>query len=185
MNEPLSWHYTPGLQLASAGVGIGPILLSRRISASTAGIGKRETPAVWFSDDQEWERSATRTQVRQSDGSLGGGLTACDQAIHGQGLYRFGLPSDMLEAYPSCCRTLGISLARRRQINTAARKLGSTPSAWRTLARDLPLDEQGLAFGYWLHDGWHEAEIADIADVVVMCSEILYPLTAKAIAGAS
>lgn len=183
MENRTSWHYTPGLQLASAGVGIGPILLSRRISVSMAGVGRRETPAVWFSDDQQWETSATRAHVRRSDGSLGGRTTAGEQAIHGQGLYRFGLPSEMLEPYPSCCRTLGISLDRRRLINASARKLGSTPTNWRTLARDVPLDEPGLLFGYWLQDAWHEAAIEDIADVVVMCSETLYPLTAKAISG--
>jgi len=183
MTTPLSWHYTPGLQFASAGIGIGPIILSRKIATSIKDIGRKETPAVWFSDDQQWERSAVEAQMRRPDGTIGIGRTPEQQAIYGQGLYRFGLPRDMLEPYPACCRTLGISLDRRRRMNMAARKIGSTPAEWRTIARDVLLDEPGLVFGYWLHESWHEADMADIADVVVMCSETLYPMTSKAMAG--
>ena len=176
----ISWHYTPGLQLAAAGMGIGPIILSRKIATSIKDIGRRERPAVWFSDDQEWERTAAEAQVRRSDGTVIKGPTAEKQAVYGQGLYRFGLPREMLLPYPGCCRDLGISLERRKSMNVAARRVGAVPTQWRAIDRDVPLDEPGLTFGYWLDGGWKEAPVTDIEDVVVMCSELLYPLTLAA-----
>lgn len=184
MTSTISWHYAPGLQLASAGYGIAPIILSQRIATSDKDIGRRETPAVWFSQDQEWERTAAEAQVRRADGTVLKGATAELQAVYGQGLYRFGLPTETLSPYPKCCKDLGIGLDRRRAMNLAARKVAAIPTQWSTIARDVPLDEHGLVFGYWLHGQWNTAPIEDIQDVVVMCSEILYPQTMAAMRNA-
>ena len=146
----LVFHYAPWAYLPK-------MVASGCLRASNAG-APRELPLIWFSLNQQWEPTATKTS---------GGfrrLTFQEQLVT-VGCIRFGLAYDdpRLMPWKRACATAGTRREDRRSLEKVGKRVGGDPEHWFAIAGDVPLSDLDLEiFG----DGsWRHANPIEMADV--------------------
>jgi hypothetical protein len=177
--EPIHWHYTPGVVAAMTGKGIKGILDSRVIRPSTVEIGRKEQPVVWFSSNPVFEATALEIAARTAAGTTFRADNIEDQAIQAAGLYRFGLPESRLRRYLQAAQDMGIAPIRRKRLARTAKRFRSSVEQWWVYFGEISLADRDLSFGYWLEGTWHSAAVSDAAAIVVRCTEVFLPLYEK------
>lgn len=117
----LLWHYTTGEKFVA-------IVEEGLIKPTACRIGPRERPAVWFSTNQWWERTASK--ILESGGKLKA-LSMLETGAYGKGLVRFGVADETAPVSWSQFRTLsGVSPETYRNLARAGKKHGADPREW-------------------------------------------------------
>jgi hypothetical protein len=126
------WHYTIGLKLAA-------ILEAGELRPSTAGVPAGERPAVWFSRNPYWERTANKAWVVAGRSYV---LTREETEARGNGLVRFQVPPDAAPYdWEDFKRLSGASRLSIRQMERRAHDLLALSSEWRMTFDPVPQDK--------------------------------------------
>jgi len=116
------WHYTVMERLHR-------ILQDGEIRPSTAGIPKKEKPAVWFSSNAAWEPSANRLW-QDVDGRVAR-LSKDQTFVLGGGLARIGVAPDVApHDWKAYKRISGMATARAKTVYDEAIRAGARPGEW-------------------------------------------------------
>lgn len=124
------WHYTVGIRYQ---------LIERDgvIKPATAFVPQGEKPIVWFSLNQQWEKTADKS-VKDEDGTLRH-LNTAETAEVGGGLVRIGVAP---ETAPHDWKTLrelsGMTSAMAQGMYHAAIDKGARPGEWRGTFQAVP-----------------------------------------------
>ncbi len=178
-DEPIYWHYTPGIVAAMRGMGIKEILESGVIHPSTVDVGRKEMPVVWFTTEQLFEPTAAEITIQTAGRHWFCATNIDDQAIQAGGLYRFGLPGLELKPYLQSTREICISPDRRKRLARIARRFGSRVQDWSIHLDPISLNDRDLSFGFWLDGHWHSVPMSDAQAAFVRCTEAFLPLYEK------
>jgi hypothetical protein len=143
----LVWHYTTGDCFRG-------ILTDMEIRPATALVAKGETPVVWFSTNQAFERSALKG-LEPTGGGPRRTATMDEMDRLGGGLFRIGVhksiaPFDWWEFKRRSRIKEGIA----KGLVKAARQLGANPAEWRVAFGPVSLTTtavclQRLVAGEW------------------------------------
>ena len=120
----------------------------------------RERPLLWFSTNQRWEPTATKSCVQ--GGSIV--LLTLSQQLNIFGCCRFSLPASdpRLMSWEAACRFAGTGYTLRRQMEVAGRRLGARPLHWFALAGAVDLSD--LGFSVFDGQNWQPADISKTAE---------------------
>lgn len=123
---------------------------------SNAGGADDETPLLWFSKNQTWEPTATKSLMTPSGVKR---LTFKEQREL-FGCIRFGLPRNdkRLIDWKRACKVASIGKKERLSLESAGRDQGANPSDWFATVEPIQLTE--LRFQV-LTDSWHDADAMD------------------------
>jgi len=138
------WHYTTGEKLIA-------ILEDGLIKPTSCRIDPGERAAVWFSANQWWEPTASKTL--EHNGTLRA-LSMSETAYCGNGLVRFGVAAETAPVSWRQFRTLsGISPETYRNLARAGKKHGADPRQWYASFEPVPRDKW-LAIEVLQNDKW-------------------------------
>lgn len=139
------WHYTTGARF-------GRILCDGVIKPATAYVAKGETPAVWFSMNQDWEQTANKS-IGCSDGTVRRGDRADTESVGG-GLVRIAVaPETAPHDWTAYRRLSGIPPHHADGLEAVARADGADPADWRASFLSVPR-AKWLAVEVWMGYGW-------------------------------
>ena len=141
----LLWHYTTGEKFIA-------IVQDGLIKPTASRIDPRERPAVWFSTNQWWEPTASKTL--QSGGKLRA-LNMSETAAYGKGLVRFGVAAETAPVSWRQFRMLsGVSPETYRNLVRAGKKHGADPHQWyasfEPVSKDKWLAVEVFQDGRWM-----------------------------------
>jgi len=118
----LLWHYTTGECFEN-------IFDDGFIRPSTAWVAEDERPIVWFSSNQEWEPTSTKTFVPHYGQAWR--LSKEELRVRDSGLVRFGVTRRTAELdWTAMKRLSGMSRDTARDLKVIGRRLGSKPEWW-------------------------------------------------------
>ncbi len=148
------WHYTVG-EFQNRG-----ILSSGVINTSSAFIEKGERPAVWFTQDQTWERTASLGPYWEMDGPVESILARI--VADGLPILRIGvLDTTVPIRWIDFQKVSGISPLMARQLEKTAHQRGSNPWLWRCSFEPVPSEKwisvQTYSGDDWIETGFLEA----------------------------
>lgn len=126
------WHYTIWTGHAEL------ILESGVIRPATELLEEEEKPAVWFSHNEVWERSAAKTPLRNFGGKL---KYPSQETEHrdGGGLWRFGVDDETApHGWGSFLKLSGATNRTRQRIEDAARDARSNVHRLRCTFDEVP-----------------------------------------------
>ena len=117
------------------------ILASRAWLPSNAG-AENETPLLWFSKAQLWEKTATKMVHSEQGPRL---LTFAEQLAK-YGCVRFSLASDdpRLMNWVTACKYAGMTSTVRRKLEAVGKKRGGSPIDWFAISEGIQLTELKL-----------------------------------------
>jgi hypothetical protein len=143
VNE-LYWHYTARLK---------EILESGVILPATANVPEREIPIVWFSTNQDWEKTVTKV-IRRRDGTETGQLSRDDLVAHGFTCARIGVSPETAPHHWVALKRIGrINNATARGLYSEALKKGADPMEWRGTI-DPVMQDKWLAIEIFNEGQW-------------------------------
>jgi len=144
------WHYTIWTGRAEL------ILESGVIRPATELLDEGEQPAVWFSRNEDWERSAAQTAIRVFDGKL---KYPSQEAEHrdGGGLWRFGVTETTApHGWGSFLKLSGATMRTRQRIEDAASAAHSNVHRYRCTFEPVPRSKW-IAVEKWNGQRWIDA----------------------------
>jgi hypothetical protein len=148
--EMFLWHYTTGEKFVA-------IIEDRILKPTACRIDPGERPAVWFSANQWWEKTASK--ILQTGGKLRS-LSMAETAAYGKGLVRFGVERQTAPISWREFRALsGISPATYRNMAKAGKKRGANPGEWFASFEPVPR-ELWVAVEVFQGDQWMAVEDA-------------------------
>jgi hypothetical protein len=118
----LVWHYTVGACITE-------IFRSRCITPTTVNVPIHEHPIVWFSANQEWEKTAWKA-LQTDTGEIRNLYTREEMAAYCDGLYRIGMKPNLLKPWSRLQKLAHIKVAEVRGLEKVARDLGANPFDW-------------------------------------------------------
>lgn len=139
----IAWHYTIGDRLAS-------ILASGFLLPATAGVPRRERPAVWFTTRCTFEPTACKGAIGP-DG-IRRELSVEETEVFCGGLVRFGTAADDLVPWPRLMTAVRMKVEHAKILERAARARGSDPSAWFGFVGPVPI--KGCRVERWEGGAW-------------------------------
>jgi hypothetical protein len=150
----LVYHYTSWSELVA-------IVESGYLLPSNAG-APDETPLLWFSANQRWEPTATKT-VRADSGLIQ--RLTFRQQLRTIGCIRFSISADdsRLRCWKDACAFVGIRRDDRRSLERVGKKLGAVPSHWFAMPDRAPMNE--LLLELFLDDVWRPGNPREMARV--------------------
>ena len=145
----ITWHYTTGhlldailadeeIRPTTVGVETGDLdeqtvtALERIVATGKAegvAIPFKERPAVWFSNRETWEPTASKGIV-DARTSIKRTATIAEMIELGGGLARIGIEAEGLATWFQHRKTSGMSPATARALVQAAVKVGANPGDW-------------------------------------------------------
>lgn len=137
------WHYSTAL-------GFLALVKAGRVDVSTQDIRANEKPVAWFSANPVMEYTIREVAIERGNGTFLRSKTAADYRIMGMGLYRVAVAADSMLRYVDLLKAAKIGITRRRQLESAARRVGANPFEWYGQLQPLPLDQ---ALGLEIFDG--------------------------------
>jgi hypothetical protein len=152
MSSMKVWHYAPWAKLPA-------MVKAGELIPSNAG-APGEAPVLWFSANQHWEPTATKT-VSTPRGPVR--LTLAQQAQR-FGCIRFGLMRDdpRLLSWDNACKAAGTPRDMQRTLELVGKRLGARCSDWYGCLSAIGLSE--LEFQVRL-DTWRPALPDEMAQV--------------------
>lgn len=117
----IAWHYTTGENALL-------IFESGELRPTSSYIEPGEKPILWFSKTQYWEETANK-MLRLDDGSLRK-LTMKETYERGEGLFRFGLPSERATNWPKIASLAGMRSKIRQNLEIAGMRDGADFREW-------------------------------------------------------
>ncbi|WP_308874111.1 hypothetical protein [Thiothrix subterranea] len=143
------FHYAPLSYLPR-------IVESGLLLPSNAGGANDEIPLLWFSKNQTWKPTATKSQMTPSGIKR---LTFKEQREL-FGCIRFGLPRNdkRLIDWRTACKVASISKKERLLMESVGRDQGANPLDWFATVDSIQLTELHFQF---LTDSWHDADPVD------------------------
>jgi hypothetical protein len=142
----MTWHYTVGTNLVA-------ILESGMLRPAIAGVPAGERPAVWFSMNPVWERTANKSWIVRATG-IAYVLSREETETKGNGLFRFQVrPEAAPYSWDEFKRLSGASRQTIRQMERRARDLLALPQDWRVSFDPVPRD-QWIALDVWRRERW-------------------------------
>jgi hypothetical protein len=138
------WHYTVRLK---------EIIDSGVILPATANVPDRERPIVWFSINQDWERTATNA-IEGPDGTRVD-LDREGLLKHGQTVARIGVGPETAPHHWATLKRLGrIKTRMARGMVRVASECGADPMEWRGTFDPVPSDKwlaiEVYENGFWI-----------------------------------
>jgi len=130
------WHYTTNQ-------GLTGILRDQVIRPATAAVDRRERPIVWFSTNQDWEKTVTKA-LKYSDGRLVALKTPPQFVRFGVRVrvFRIGvLPQSAPLHWCQLKAMAGIKPKVIKGLVRSAIELGADPSEWRGTFEPVPATE--------------------------------------------
>ena len=148
------WHYTVSERHCRG------ILSSKVVNTSTAFLEKDERPAVWFTQDPVWERTASVGPYWFFDGPVElilGRMVADGLPVMRIGVLETTAPIKWIDFK----KVSGISPLMARQLEKTAHQRGSNPWLWRCSLQPVPSEKwisvQTYSGGDWIETGFLEA----------------------------
>jgi hypothetical protein len=151
-DETMLWHYTIWTGRAELILELGVI------RPATELLGDGAKPAVWFSRNEVWERSAAKTAIRNFGGKL---KYPSQDAEHrdGGGLWRFGVDEETApHGWGNFLKLSGASARTRQLIEDAARDARSNVHRYRCTFEEVPRD-RWVAVEKWSGQQWADAGV--------------------------
>jgi hypothetical protein len=145
------YHYTTGLKLRH-------IVNSGAIKPTTAKIEPHEKPVAWFSTQDQWEPTATKSPIPGMQGQI---ETAKAQG----GLVRITVPGTSAPyVFPQLPLIAGTKPSVCIGLLVAGLELGSDPDTWRFTPTPVPTALfREVEFFDFAHDRWAAVDMAELA----------------------
>ena len=125
----IAWHYTTGLHFRG-------IVEAFQLGPARLRVQGAECAVLWFSLNQQWERTAERLD---GEGGGRGGLDREEAHRLRRGRVRFGYPAEKCVPWPQLARKAGIPPHVRVDLERAGRKQGANPADWCGVLNAIPL----------------------------------------------
>lgn len=146
-NMMMAWHYTKGVhypKIVSSGV----------LKCTSSGIPDDEKPVLWFSINPKWENTVSTAQVINNVKRT---HTMSETRDQFEGLYRFGVPSNLLIPWIELIKVANIHPLMRKLLEKSARNCGANPYQWMGLLQSMAINEAVIEI--MDDDGkWHSVE---------------------------
>jgi len=143
-----AWHYTTGEKAKL-------IFESGELKPTGAFIEAHEKPILWFSTNQDWERTANKW-IMAPDGKILP-LTMEETRNMGGGLFRFGMPSLQLIQWPKLARLANMRSKIQWALEEGGLRAGADFREWCGLLEPVSID--ALTCQTMTDSGWDDVQL--------------------------
>jgi hypothetical protein len=147
--NPMLWHYTYGIAFRK-------IIADGKLKTTSLGVDPGERPALWFSSNQLWERTAHK----------GGCVGMADTHRQYGGLYRFGVdPANAPHGWEAHVSGSGVTGRTAARLAAAGESVGANPAEW-FVSYDPVGRDKWVQVERWTGAAWVRADALDMLGII-------------------